>query len=74
MCRRVLHSKHKGILGAVLLLIISLTLLPSVFAADTGDEEVQLGKAAAEQVAKEAKFVTDETLVKRLEAVGNEIA
>lgn len=74
MCRRVLQNKHKGTLGAVLLLIISLTLLPSVFAADTGDEEVQLGKAAAEQIAKEAKFVTDEALVKRLEAVGNEIA
>ena len=48
-------------------------ILPA-YAADDLEEEVRIGKEAADLVAKESKFADDPALVQRVEAIGNAIA
>ena len=75
----------KGIRGArrpavgyaVLAFLVSCLLLCPTFvayAADDFAEEVKIGKEAADQVAKEEKFIEDPALVARVETIGNALA
>ncbi|HUV05737.1 MAG TPA: M48 family metalloprotease [Armatimonadota bacterium] len=61
---------------AVMLLAGSLLArpLPPVYGADDLDEEVKIGREAAEQVAKESKFTDNAALAQRVEAIGSAIA
>jgi len=63
-------------LAALILAIWGLLACPILpaYAADDLEEEVRIGKEAAEQVAKESKFADDPALVQRVEAIGNAIA
>lgn len=53
--------------------LLACLMLPA-FAATETEEEIQMGKTSALEVAKECKFIDDPVLVKRLETVGGEIA
>ena len=61
---------------AVMLLAGSLLArpLPPIYGADDLDEEVKIGREAAEQVAKESKFTDNAALAQRVEAIGSAIA
>ncbi len=53
--------------------ILAYPIYPA-YAADDFEEEIKMGKEAAEQVAKESKFIDDAKLVERIEKIGNAIA
>jgi Zn-dependent protease with chaperone function len=74
LASKKLIFKKLAAVSAILVLLAGFLLSPAFAASDTSNEEVQLGKEAAEQLAKEVKFITDPSLVGRLEAVGKEIA
>lgn len=58
---------------AIVLVAFVFASLASVYA-DGFKDEVDMGKEAAAEVAKQSKFVTDEKLVKRVETIGDAIA
>jgi beta-barrel assembly-enhancing protease len=73
-----IYNKTSCIRRRISLLVMAayLLLFPLVAlqAADGSDEEIKIGKEAAEQVAKESKFIEDPNLVQRLETIGKAIA
>ncbi len=71
MNNRLARNRILPLLAIILLLASPMT---RVFAADQTDEEVKMGKEAAEQVAKQCKFLKDPALIKRVETIGNVIA
>jgi beta-barrel assembly-enhancing protease len=58
----------------ILTLLLMSPLARGAFAADAPDEETQMGKDAAAEIAKTAKFVQDPVLQKRVETVGGKLA
>jgi Zn-dependent protease with chaperone function len=56
------------------LVLACLFVAPARSATDEFADEVKLGKAAADQVAKESKFITDPVLVARVQVIGSAIA
>lgn len=53
--------------------LVACTAFPA-YPADDPEDEVKIGKKAAEEVAKESEFVEDPALMKRVESIGNAIA
>lgn len=68
-------SRPMGRFGVALTVAIALVCvaLPAL-AGDETEEENKIGKQAAEQVAKESKFIDDPELIKRVETVGKAVA
>jgi len=62
----------------IVLAVLAASLLaypmPPARAADDFQEEINIGREAAEQVAKESKFIDDPVLVKRVESIGKAIS
>ena len=58
----------------LLLLSVFACLAVPAYSVTEAEEEIQMGKTSALEVAKEYKFIDDPALVKRLETVGNPIA
>ena len=70
---RILRRVRKGLmLFAAAMLLASQTA--SVLAATETEEEVQMGKTSAAEIAKESKFIEDPAVVKRVATIGNAIA
>ena len=68
--------RRAGLWCLTILLAACLLAYPicPAYAADDFEEEIKMGKEAAEQVAKESKFIDDPKLVERIEAIGKAIA
>lgn len=66
-------AKTKSIV-VFLLVCLFASFAMSAYAADDFADEVKMGKEAADQVAKESKFIDDPALVTRLETIGSAIA
>lgn len=67
-------GRGRSIILTLLIACLLMPFSPAVYADDDFQEEIKIGKEAADEVAKESKFIDDPAMVARVETIGSAIA